>query len=78
MLKIATDHDYHPQNLTLLPDVDEQEERMRLYHSEKLAIAFGLINTTESTPLQLVQSHRMCGVCHSVVKLIAFVSRRVI
>ncbi|CAM9001700.1 unnamed protein product [Rhodiola kirilowii] len=78
MLKIATDHNYHPQNLTLLPDVDEQEERMRLYHSEKLAIAFGLINTTESRPLQLVQSHRMCGDCHSAVKLIAFVSRRVI
>uniref|UniRef100_A0A7N0ZQZ9 DYW domain-containing protein n=1 Tax=Kalanchoe fedtschenkoi TaxID=63787 RepID=A0A7N0ZQZ9_KALFE len=78
MLEIATKHGYQPENHSLLPDVDEQEERMRLYHSEKLAIAFGLINTVHSTPLQLVQSHRMCGDCHKAVKLIAMVCRRVI
>lgn len=78
MLKIVTEHGYQTPNLSLLPDVDEQEERMRKYHSEKLAIAFGLINTAETTPLQLIQSHRMCGDCHAAVKLIAIVTRRVI
>ncbi|GAB4860446.1 hypothetical protein Ancab_035606 [Ancistrocladus abbreviatus] len=67
---------YIPEQRTLLPDVDEKEERMLLYHSEKLAVAFGLINTPENTPLQLVQSHRICSDCHNVIKLIAKVAGR--
>ncbi|XP_059657388.1 pentatricopeptide repeat-containing protein At5g50390, chloroplastic [Cornus florida] len=77
MLEI-TKHGYAPEGKTLLPDVDEKEERLSSYHSEKLAIAFGLINTSSSTPLQLVQSHRICGDCHNAVKLIAMVTGRVI
>ena len=75
MLEISK-HGYVPQDKFLLPDVDEQEERVLLYHSEKLASAFGLINTSDWTPLQIVQSHRICGDCHSAIKLIALVTRR--
>lgn len=75
MLEISK-HGYVPQEKFLLPDVNEQEERVLLYHSEKLAIAFGLINTSDWTPLQIVQSHRICGDCHSAIKLIALVTRR--
>ncbi|KAA8542126.1 hypothetical protein F0562_023278 [Nyssa sinensis] len=75
MLEISK-HGYVPEGKTLLPDVDEREERMLLYHSEKLAVAFGLINTSHSTPLQLVQSHRICGDCHNAIKLIAMVAGR--
>ncbi|KAF8409470.1 hypothetical protein HHK36_005546 [Tetracentron sinense] len=74
MLEIAK-HGYVSEGNSLLPDVDEQE-RISSYHSEKLSIAFGLINTSESTPLQVVQSHRICGDCHNVIKLIAMVTRR--
>ncbi|KAK6928100.1 E motif [Dillenia turbinata] len=46
MLEISQ-HGYVPQPNSLLPDVDEQEEQKRQYHSEKLAIALGLINTSD-------------------------------
>ncbi|GMY13681.1 pentatricopeptide repeat-containing protein At5g50390, chloroplastic-like [Fagus crenata] len=75
MLEISK-HGYVPERKYLLPDVDEQEARVLLYHSEKLAIAFGLISTPGWTPLQIVQSHRICGDCHSAIKLIAMVTGR--
>ncbi|XP_058079326.1 pentatricopeptide repeat-containing protein At5g50390, chloroplastic-like [Magnolia sinica] len=67
---------YIPGGRSLLPDVEEQEERMSVHHSEKLAVAFGLISTSDSTPLQVVQSHRICSNCHDVIKLIAMVAKR--
>ncbi|GMN42227.1 hypothetical protein TIFTF001_011440 [Ficus carica] len=69
-------HGYVPEQKSLLPDVDEHEERILLYHSEKLAIAYGLISTSDGTPLQVVQSHRVCGDCHSAIKLITMVTGR--
>lgn len=69
-------HGYAPQRRSLLPDVDEKELSLLLYHGEKLAVAFGLINTPEYMPLQLVQSHRICNDCHEALKLIAKVTRR--
>ncbi|KAJ0527846.1 putative tetratricopeptide-like helical domain superfamily, DYW domain-containing protein [Helianthus annuus] len=77
MLKIAN-HGYVPKKNSLLPDVDEQEEQMSLYHSEKLAVSYGLMNTTSSTQLQLVQSHRICADCHLAVKLMTKATGRVI
>lgn len=67
---------YEPEQNFLLPDVDEHEEKIQTYHSEKLAVAYGLLNTVKQTPLQIVQSHRICGDCHSVIKLIAMLTKR--
>ncbi|KAK9155900.1 hypothetical protein Sjap_003380 [Stephania japonica] len=75
MLEIRTEG-YVPVGKHLLPDVEEQEEHISSYHSEKLAIAFGLVSTPSFTPLQVVQGHRICGDCHDVIKLIALVTRR--
>ncbi|PSR96765.1 Pentatricopeptide repeat-containing protein [Actinidia chinensis var. chinensis] len=76
MVEIAK-HGYVPGvTKSLLPDVDEKEERILLHHSEKLATAFGLLNTSSSDALRLVQSHRICGDCHNAIKLIAMVTRR--
>ncbi|KAA0039490.1 pentatricopeptide repeat-containing protein [Cucumis melo var. makuwa] len=76
MLKISK-LGYVPEEQNfMLPDVDEHEEKIRMYHSEKLAIAYGLLNTLERTPLQIVQSHRICSDCHSVIKLIAMITKR--
>ncbi|KAK7295376.1 hypothetical protein RJT34_18283 [Clitoria ternatea] len=69
-------HGYVEENESLLPDVDEEEQRILKYHSEKLAIAFGLINTPDWTPLQITQGHRVCGDCHNAIKLIAVVTGR--
>ncbi|XP_057960005.1 pentatricopeptide repeat-containing protein At5g50390, chloroplastic-like [Malania oleifera] len=59
-----------------LCDVDEKEEHTIHHHSEKLAVAFGLINTSDQTSLQVVQSHRICCNCHTAIKLIAMITRR--
>ncbi|PON65377.1 DYW domain containing protein [Parasponia andersonii] len=69
-------HGFTPQQKTLLPDVDENEERILLYHSEKLAIAYGMISTPDGTSLQIVQSHRVCSDCHSAIKLMALITGR--
>ncbi|XP_051119330.1 pentatricopeptide repeat-containing protein At5g50390, chloroplastic [Andrographis paniculata] len=74
--KKIVEHGYVPLRKTLLPDVDEREETMLLYHSEKLAISFGIISTPDFTPLQLVQSHRICNDCHNAIKLISMVCAR--
>nr|GMC50198.1 pentatricopeptide repeat-containing protein At5g50390, chloroplastic [Ipomoea batatas] len=75
MLEISK-HGYVANERTLLPDVDESEQKLLPYHSERLAISFGLINTPSGSPLQLVQSHRICNDCHNAIKLIAMVTDR--
>ncbi|KAH7652992.1 TPR-like protein [Dioscorea alata] len=67
---------YVPEGKPLLPDVGQHEQRMLNSHSEKLAIAYGLISTPDSTPLQLVQGHRICGDCHRAIKLITVITKR--
>ncbi|KAJ4834479.1 hypothetical protein Tsubulata_005628, partial [Turnera subulata] len=37
-------------------------------HSERLAIAFGLLNTEPGTPLQIMKNLRVCGDCHTWTK----------
>ncbi|XP_031488526.1 pentatricopeptide repeat-containing protein At5g50390, chloroplastic [Nymphaea colorata] len=67
---------YASNNESLLPDVQEQEEHPVSFHSEKLAVSFGLISTPDSTPLNVVQSHRICRDCHDALKLIAAATGR--
>lgn len=76
LMQDISKHGYHPEDKSLLPDVDEREEQLMHYHSEKLAISFGLINSVDSTPLRLVQNHRICIDCHKAIKLMALVTKR--
>lgn len=41
------------------------------YHSEKLAIAFGLARTPEGTCLRIVKNLRVCRDCHSFTKFVS-------
>ncbi|XP_078432315.1 tetratricopeptide repeat (TPR)-like superfamily protein [Wolffia australiana] len=45
-------------------------------HSERLAVVFGLINTTPGTPVWVTKNLYMCGSCHAVVKAISKLVRR--
>ncbi len=55
-----------------LHDVDEEEKVLHLrQHSEKLAIAFGLISTSAGTPLCIFKNLRICGDCHTFTKLVS-------
>lgn len=40
------------------------------HHSERLAVAFSLISNSEGTPIRVVNNLRICGDCHSAMKLI--------
>ncbi|KAF9600820.1 hypothetical protein IFM89_013055 [Coptis chinensis] len=58
-------------------DVEEEEkERSVNVHSEKLAVAFGLISTPEGTLIRIAKNLRVCDDCHSSMKLISKVVNR--
>ncbi|XP_024525730.1 pentatricopeptide repeat-containing protein At4g21065 [Selaginella moellendorffii] len=61
----------------VLRDVEEEEkEQLLWYHSERLAIAFGLISTPPGTALHIVKNLRVCFDCHAAVKAISKVVGR--
>ncbi|KAM7490991.1 hypothetical protein LguiA_033912 [Lonicera macranthoides] len=68
---------YLPDISEVLLDVDEEEKRKRLSgHSQKLAIAFGLIHTSQGSPLRIVRNVRMCSDCHAYTKLVSMIYQR--
>ncbi|KAL6636857.1 hypothetical protein ACP70R_024429 [Stipagrostis hirtigluma subsp. patula] len=68
---------YVPDTRYVLHDIDEgAKARALMYHSERLAIAFGLVSTPPGTPLRVMKNLRICGDCHNAVKLIAKVTGR--
>ncbi|CAN6479344.1 unnamed protein product [Victoria cruziana] len=62
-----------------LHDVEEEEkESMLNVHSEKLAIALGLISTKPGTPIRIIKNLRVCIDCHTATKFISKVTNRLI
>ncbi|TKY60125.1 Pentatricopeptide repeat-containing protein mitochondrial [Spatholobus suberectus] len=63
---------YVPDQQFALHDVEiEQKEEMLSYHSERLAIAFGLLSTVEGSAITVMKNLRVCGDCHNAIKLMA-------
>eukprot|EP01018_Ginkgo_biloba_P007965 Gb_22613 [translate_table: standard] len=61
----------------VLHDVEEeQKEHILSHHSEKLAIAFGLISTASGIPIQISKNLRVCGDCHTATKFISKIVER--
>lgn len=58
-------------HLLQLIEEDDMKDHALSLHSEKLAIAFGLISMAPSQPIRVVKNLRVCGDCHSVAKLIS-------
>ncbi|CAI0539935.1 unnamed protein product [Linum tenue] len=68
---------YVPQIKVVLYDLGEEEkERIVLGHSEKLALAFGLINTSNAEPIRITKNLRLCEDCHSFTKFISKFARK--
>ncbi|XP_024529452.1 pentatricopeptide repeat-containing protein At3g26782, mitochondrial [Selaginella moellendorffii] len=69
---------YVPDTKAVLHDVSEGEkETMLLYHSEKMAIAFGLVSSRGSgEPIRVVKNLRVCSDCHTATKFIARIAGR--
>lgn len=57
----------------------EKEKQAELEnHSERLAIAFGLINVDRKNHIRVVKNLRVCNDCHSVMKFLSKIYERVI
>ncbi|KAI9076420.1 hypothetical protein K1719_028577 [Acacia pycnantha] len=70
---------YVPDTSFVLHDVEEEAKVGMLYmHSEKLAIAFGLIATPEGDPIMMSKNLRVCGDCHTFIKMVSSVTGRAI
>jgi hypothetical protein len=70
---------YVPCTEFVLDDVEEEEKLFHLCHrSEKLAIAFSLINTARGTPLRIRKNLRICKDCHTSTKFISKIVGRAI
>ncbi|XP_058102443.1 putative pentatricopeptide repeat-containing protein At5g59200, chloroplastic [Magnolia sinica] len=68
---------YSPATDIVLQDIDEGEKEWALaIHSERLAICYGLISTKQQTTIRVVKNLRVCGDCHTMIKLIAKITRR--
>ncbi|XP_073058791.1 pentatricopeptide repeat-containing protein At5g66520-like [Primulina eburnea] len=53
-------------------DAAEEDKEASLYHhSEKLAIAYGLIKTSPGTTIRISKNLRICGDCHNATKIIS-------
>lgn len=46
------------------------------YHSEKLAVTFGIISLPKSAPVRVMKNLRVCSDCHTTMKLISKVEKR--
>lgn len=68
---------YVPDTSHVLLFVDQQEREVKLqYHSEKLALAFALLNTTPGSTIRIKKNIRVCGDCHSAIKYVSKVVGR--
>uniref|UniRef100_A0A9I9CV42 DYW domain-containing protein n=1 Tax=Cucumis melo TaxID=3656 RepID=A0A9I9CV42_CUCME len=57
--------------------VTQREEELRLgYHSEKLAVSFGLMSTREGEPILVFKNLRICVDCHNAIRYISEVVKR--
>ncbi|XP_062143761.1 pentatricopeptide repeat-containing protein At4g21065-like [Alnus glutinosa] len=53
----------------VMQDVEEEQREVLLgYHSEKLAVVYGIISTTSEMPIRVMKNLRVCTDCHNFIK----------
>lgn len=63
---------HEPWTSVVLHDVGEEEKETALgEHSERLAIAYGLLKTRAPAIIRVVKNLRICSDCHEVTKIIS-------
>ncbi|TXG59498.1 hypothetical protein EZV62_014071 [Acer yangbiense] len=68
---------YVPDTNFVLHDVEEEQKEQNLsYHSEKLAVAFGIIATPPGTTIKVFKNLRTCVDCHTAIKFISKIYMR--
>lgn len=78
--KMIKEAGYVPDTSYALQDTDEEQKEHNLWnHSERLALAFGLLNTPDGSPIRVFKNLRVCGDCHSFYKFVSgIISRKII
>ncbi|KAK2965113.1 hypothetical protein RJ640_005276 [Escallonia rubra] len=72
ILKRASTGGYAANTMQASFDLSEEEKEQAVaWHSEKLAVAFGLISTEPGVPIRIVKNLRTCEDCHSALKAIS-------
>ncbi|XP_010461557.1 PREDICTED: pentatricopeptide repeat-containing protein DWY1, chloroplastic-like [Camelina sativa] len=75
--KEVRDAGYVPDTKYVLHDIDQEaKEKALMHHSERLAIAFGLINTSPGTTIRVMKNLRICGDCHNFIKILSSIEDR--
>ncbi|KAM7527591.1 hypothetical protein LguiB_031001 [Lonicera macranthoides] len=75
--KELREHGYESDRGAVLHDIeDEEKENAVRHHSERIAIAFGLMSTPPGKTIRVVKNLRSCSDCHSVIKLISKIFTR--
>ncbi|XP_010556099.1 PREDICTED: putative pentatricopeptide repeat-containing protein At5g13230, mitochondrial [Tarenaya hassleriana] len=68
---------YAPDRSVIVLDMDDDEKDRRLWvHSERLALAFGLVRMPSRNLLRIIKNLRICSDCHNVMKLISKIVQR--
>lgn len=68
---------YVPDTSWVLHDLEQQEkEKLLFLHSERLAVAYGLLKSLPGTVIRIVKNLRVCGDCHTVLKFISSIVER--
>ncbi|KAL3840371.1 hypothetical protein ACJIZ3_024962 [Penstemon smallii] len=63
---------YVPETSFALHDVDDEEKGdLLLEHSEKLALAYGILTTAPGLPIRITKNLRVCGDCHTAITYIS-------
>ena len=63
---------YVPETRFVLHDIDQEaKEEALLSHSERLAVAYGLLNSPPRAPIRVIKNLRFCGDCHNALKIIS-------
>ncbi|XP_031283380.1 LOW QUALITY PROTEIN: putative pentatricopeptide repeat-containing protein At5g52630 [Pistacia vera] len=70
---------YVEETSFVLREVDDEEKSESIrYHSERVAVAFGMIKFPPDRPIRVMKNLRFCGDCHTAIKLMSKCSGRVI
>lgn len=68
---------YEPDTSSVLHDMEEQEkERQLFWHSERVAVAYGLLKSAPGTSIRILKNLRVCEDCHMVLKFICSIVDR--
>lgn len=77
MMLFIKEAGYLPDMSFALHDLDKEGKELGLaYHSEKLAVAFGLLVVPSGAPIRIIKNLRVCGDCHTAMKYISRVYLR--